>query len=139
MIQKKEHDQDLFLGVTVPSCITLLRLRNHFRQKYNLSELQVETMMVSSSKSLEHGLENLKKFLAGDTSAEGPAAIYHGFKGLFLNMGEAEWAAYTKSIEQRLLAGELLDHSKIVGILRHGSEEILNYVGLIEAGLSKGE
>ncbi len=139
MIQKKEHDQHAVFGASAPSCITLVRLRNHFRQKYKLSEPQVETMVVSSSKSLDHGLENLKRFLAGDKSVEGPSAIYHGFKGLFLNMGEADWAAYTRNIEQKLLAGEQLDHSVISGILRHGSEEILSYVGLIEAGLSKGE
>ncbi|MFH0783822.1 MAG: hypothetical protein V2B20_17960 [Pseudomonadota bacterium] len=139
MTQQKRHNQDSSLCVSAPSCITLARLRNHFRQKYRLSEPQVETMVVSSSKSLKQGLENLKRFLAGDKSVEGPAAIYHGFKGLFLNMGEAEWAAFTKDIEQKLSAGEQLDHSIIAGILRQGSVEILSYVGLIETGLLNGE
>lgn len=139
MTQQKQHDQESILSVSAPSCITLARLRNHFRQKYKLNESQVETMVVSSSKSLEQGLENLRSFLAGDKSVEGPAAIYHGFKGLFLNMGEAEWAAYTRNVEQQLLAGEVLDHGLIAGILSHGSAEILSYVGREKAGLQKGE
>ncbi len=139
MTHEKKHDQDAISGSSIPACITLVKLREHFKEKYKFTEPQVELMVVSSCKSLEQGLAHLLGFLAGEASVQGRGlkAIYHGFKGLFLNMGEPEWAAYTKEIERKLLADEHLDHKTIAGILRHGVAEVLAYGGTTDATPTK--
>ena len=133
MTQQKKDDRDTAMGVSSPSVMTLVKLREHFRKKYQLNQMQVEFMVESSCKSLEQGLAILTGVFSGDASVTGLEALFHGFKGLFLNMGEAEWAAYTKEIEQKLLAGEQLDHEMIAGILRHGAAEVLAYRGTNDA------
>ena len=129
MTTHKKLKQDQKIGMLAPTPITLVKLRDHFSNKYKLTEPQVEIMVVSSSKSLEQGLEHLLEVLAGEQSVERLGAIYHGLKGLFLNMGEPEWAAFTKEIEQKMLVGEELDHKRIVGKLQHGVAEVLSYCG----------
>ncbi|MBU1568634.1 MAG: hypothetical protein KJ630_23775 [Proteobacteria bacterium] len=86
-------------------------------------------MVVSSSRSLEQGLAHLHEVLAGGESIERLGAIYHGLKGLFLNMGEPEWAVFAKEIEQKILVDEQLDHKEIAKILHHGVVEVLTYYG----------
>jgi hypothetical protein len=121
------------MGISSPTAVTLVKLRNHFRQKYQLNEMQVELMVESSCKSLKQGLARLTAVFSGDEPVAGIEALFHGFKGLFLNMGEAEWAAYTKEIERKLLAGEQIDHTMINGILRYGVAEVLAYRGTSDA------
>lgn len=117
-----------------PTPITLVRLRDHFSTKYKLTEKQVEIMIVSSSKSLEQGLAHLQDELGKEAPDERLGAIYHGFKGLFLNMGEEDWAAFTKEIEEKILAGEQSDHKKNLRTLHQGVVEILSYCGTSDAG-----
>ncbi len=95
--------------------------------------MQVELMVESSCKSLKQGLARLTAVFSGDEPVAGIEDLFHGFKGLFLNMGEAEWAAYTKEIERKLLAGEQIDHTMINGILRYGVAEVLAYRGTSDA------
>ena len=137
MTTQKKDDRDPGTGVSSPSVMTLVKLRDHFRKKYQLNEMQVELMVVSTCKSLEQGLAQLTGVCSGNQSGVGLPAIYHGFKGLFLNIGEAEWAAYTNEIEKKLLAGAQLDHEMIAGILRHGVAEVLAYGGTNDAACVK--
>jgi len=101
--------------------VTLERLRHHFREKYQLKEEQVDLMLQSSAQSLQHGLERL--VTANDD--QDFVSLYHGLKGLFLNMGEGEWADYIRAIEGRLKSREELDHLAIAKVLRRGVAEVL--------------
>lgn len=116
-------------GSPVPAPLVLSKLRDHFRQTYLLNETQVETMVVSSSKSLEHAFSCAGEIFKGTEPAEQLVAFFHGLKGLLLNMGESEWASYTKAIESKLVAGEQLDYAMVIGIIEKGLVEILCYDG----------
>ncbi|MDK9706874.1 MAG: hypothetical protein OEL83_07455 [Desulforhopalus sp.] len=122
-----------------PPPVTMAKLRRHFRDQYLLTDPQVELMLTSSSKSLEQSLENLAEGIAAkDMAVDHLKAVYHGLKGVLLNMGESEWADYTRAIEQKILAGEPLDHRRIEQILRDGMVEVLTYCGKPDAGPLKG-
>lgn len=82
-------------------------------------------MLHSSAQSLLYGFERLTAVCAGTSENQALIGIYHGLKGLFLNMGENDWAEYTRKIEEKLREGEELDHQSIVTVLRRGMVEIL--------------
>lgn len=101
--------------------VTVERLRSHFHEKYLLKQAQVDLMLQSSAQSLQHGLERL----AAAVGRQELIGVYHGLKGLFLNMGEEAWADYVRAIEDRLKNGEELDHQEIAKVLSHGVAEVL--------------
>jgi hypothetical protein len=105
--------------------VTLSQLRRHFRENFLLKEPQVELMLHSSAQSLQHGFERLAEVCAETSERQALIAVYHGLKGLFLNMGENEWAEYTRKIEEKLREGKELDHQSIATVLRRGMVEIL--------------
>ncbi len=139
MTTKKKLEHVPKIGMLAPKPISVARLRDHFSDTYKLTEPQVEIMVVSSSKSLEQGFAHFSEVFAAEGRVERLSAIYHGLKGLFLNMGEHEWAAYAKEIEQKILAGEELDHKKIVRELQLGVDEVLCYCGTTDAGLDRSK
>ena len=94
-------------------------------------------MVTSSSKSLEQGLAQLTEVRSEADSITRLCGIYHGLKGVLLNMGEPEWAAYTKEIERQVMTGEKLDHGRIAIVLQRGVFEVLAYCGATDAGLMK--
>lgn len=111
----------------IPAPLVLDRLREHFRRTYMLNERQVETMLVSSSKSLREALAAARQILKGIEPESNYVLIFHSLKGLLLNMGESEWAAHLREIENQLRAGEQLDHESIIGTIERGLTEILSY------------
>lgn len=121
-------------GLSTPAPLVLSRLRDHFRQIYLLNEAQVETMVVSSSKSLGDAFASVDGILGGTESEKQLVAFFHGLKGLLLNMGAKEWASYTRTIEEKLAAGEPLDCGNVIGIIERGLVEILSYGGGNGAG-----
>ena len=118
----------LATGMTVPTPLVLDTLRDHFRRTYLLNETQVETMLVSSSKSLQQALTSAHDILEGTAPEARFALVFHSLKGLLLNMGQAEWAAYTKGLEKKLTDGEQVDYAAAVEILEKGLTVILSYV-----------
>lgn len=116
-------------GLFIPAPLVLSKLRDHFRQTYMLNETQIETMLASSSKSLEHALSSVGEILKEPEDKERPVAFFHGLKGLLLNMGETEWASYIKAIENKLAAGGRIDYAMVIGIIEGGLGEILSYNG----------
>ena len=130
--------------MSVPTPLVLDRLRDHFRRTYMLNETQVETMLISSSKSLNQALASAHDILEGTEPEARFTLIFHSLKGLLLNMGEAEWAAYTKELEKKLTDGEQVDYAAAVEVLEKGLAVILSYTeGMAEqakhGGTSGGE
>lgn len=111
----------------VPMPLVLEKLRDHFRRTYLLSETQVETMMISSSKSLKQAIGGAHEILKEKEQEARFTLLFHSLKGLLLNMGEAEWAAYTKELEEKLKNGEQVDYAAAIGIIEKGLVEILLY------------
>lgn len=124
---------------SAPAPLVLSRLRDHFRVTYLLNETQVETMVISSSRSLEHAFSTADEILRGAAPESRLVAFFHGLKGLLLNMGATEWASYTRTLEEKLAAGGELDYAEIIGILERGLVEILSYRGGAGAGGSISE
>lgn len=116
-------------ALTAPAPLVVSTLREHFRQTYLLNETQVETMVLSSAKSLEHAFSCADEIFKGGDPAEQLVAFFHGLKGLLLNMGEAEWASYARAIENKLAVGEQFDYAMVIGIIEKGLVEILCYNG----------
>lgn len=113
---------------SVPDPISVARMKKHFREIYQLSESQVETMIMSSSKSIQLCLSDLVGAAqAAESKNERLKAVFHGLKGLLLNMGEQGWALYVSQLEQKLLTGEQIDHQLAVNNLCRGVEEVLDY------------
>lgn len=117
----------LATDMTVPTSLVLDTLRDHFKRTYMLNERQVETMLVSSSKSLKQALASAHDILEGTEPEARFALVFHSLKGLLLNMGEVEWAAYTKGLEKKLTDGEQVDYAAAVEILEKGMAVILSY------------
>jgi len=125
--------------MTVPNPLVLDKLRDHFRRTYMLNETQVETMLVSSSKSLKQALASAHDILAGTEPEARFALVFHSLKGLLLNMGEAEWAAYTKELEKKQTNGEQVDYAAAVAILEKGMAAILSYAeGIVPGSVFSG-
>jgi len=104
-----------------------------------LNETQVETMLVSSSKSLKQALASAHDILAGTEPEARFALVFHSLKGLLLNMGEAEWAAYTKELEKKQTNGEQVDYAAAVAILEKGMAAILSYAeGIVPGSVFSG-
>lgn len=117
----------LATDVALPLPLVLDRLRDHFRRTYILNETQVEAMLVSSSQALKQALASAYEALQGTEREARFAFIFHGLKGLLLNMGEAEWAAYTRELEKKLTDKEQVNYAAAVDILEKGMAAILWY------------
>ena len=125
MKHHRQGEQQPLSSVLQPSPVYLTNLREHFRDKYGLTETQVEVMLVSSSQSLTLGLSQLAGVISQNESIEKLHGIYHGLRGLLLNMGATEWAEYIREIECKVLSKEELDHRHIVSMLQDGMADIL--------------
>lgn len=129
MTSGNTEQNSLAADVTVPAPLVLGKLRDHFRRAYLLNDDQVETMLVSSSRSLRHAIAGAHELLEGTEEKNVFSLLFHGLKGLLLNMGEAEWAAYTMELENRLMEGEQLDYRAAIKVIEEGLSQILSYVG----------
>lgn len=116
-------------AINTPAPLQLTKLRNHFKTVYGFNGTQVEVMLKSSAQSLVQAIGNTHELLEKEHQQEHLVAVFHGLKGLFLNMGENEWAAFSREIEQRLKSGRGCDCSKIVTDLEDGLKDILIYGG----------
>lgn len=112
-----------------PPPVSLAGLREHFRKVYGLNDSQVDLMLESSSKSLHQALANAHDILSGPPADKhGMAAVFHSLKGLLLNMGEEEWASFTKEVEDRLAGEEVRGLAKkVVEELEIGLAEVIAY------------
>ncbi|MDP3479276.1 MAG: Hpt domain-containing protein [Desulfoprunum sp.] len=103
-----------------PPPLDLETLRNHFRNVYKLKDEQVEFMIRSASQSLQTALASAEQALASDNLCAALSPVAHSFKGLFLNMGESEWASLARAMEQATKAGQLHEYAAVVQKIRQG-------------------
>ena len=113
--------------ILLPAPVTLPKLRNHFKEVYGLNHTQTELMLESSSLSLVQVFENAKEVLNKANSREHLGPVIHGLKGLLLNMGENEWAAVARYVEQRLKKEIQCDLNRIIADMKVGLADILFY------------
>lgn len=110
-----------------PSLIDPARLRYHFRTVYKLNDDQVELMVRSSAKSLRIALAAAEKALK-ETDIRAPLVeAGHSLKGLFLNMGEGEWAEVARTLERVAKTGKEQDCISLVGAIRQGVVKVVEY------------
>lgn len=109
------------------SPVTIENLREHFRTTYKLNEEQIDLMVVSSARSLQTAFLALDA-IGGDDGDEHMkiAAIAHSLKGLFLNMGQHEWASSAVEIENAANAGQDRDYKTMFLDLRYGLQDVTN-------------
>jgi hypothetical protein len=107
--------------------VSLKTLKCHFIGVYQLNTSQAERMVESSSKSLIQTLDKLDAFLKSKDSNVTLIPVFHNLKGLFLNMGEKEWAGFSKDIESRIMAEEPCNIERVVELLTHGLRDVLSY------------
>lgn len=116
--------------------VTLSKLRTHFKDVYLLKDDQVEIMLQSSSKSMIKVLKDSEEFierLTKQTSTqdrefdERCRKFFHSLKGLLLNMGEAEWAAYAKGLETEYKSLNRTQLQKIITEIKNGMAEVISY------------
>lgn len=112
---------------SLPPPVSLERLRNHFRQVYKLNEEQVEFMVKSASQSLQTALAAAEQALESDDPYIALAPVAHSFKGLLLNIGEGEWAALARAMEQAAKAGQPYEYAGTVRNIREGLMAVADY------------
>ena len=110
-----------------PAPISLVNLRRHFKEVYGFNTSQIDVMVESSSKSLVQAFGNAAEALGEIDPQEKLILVFHGIKGLFLNMGENDWAAFAREVEQRLKTGIPCDFNRVVAEMQTGMSDMLNY------------
>ena len=113
----------------VPLPVCLERLREHFRQVYKFNEDQVESMLRSASQSLRKSFASAEQALASDDLCSALAPVAHCLNGLLLNLGEGDWAALARDIEQAATAGRAYEYAEAVGSMREGVSAVADYGG----------
>ena len=113
--------------ILLPAPVTLPNLRSHFKEMYGLNLTQTEVMLESSSLSLVQVFESAKEVLSNTNPREQLGPVMHGLKGLLLNMGENEWAAVARDVEQKLKKEVQCDFNRIVAGMKAGLADILFY------------
>ena len=108
----------------MPLPVTVAGLRNHFAITYHLDEEQIEIMLRSTARSLEQTLAAAETALSADDGHASMAKAGHALKGLFLNMGEEDWAAIARELERAATAGEDLDYALVVSRLAKGMRAV---------------
>jgi hypothetical protein len=109
------------------SPVTIKNLREHFRTTYKLNEEQIDLMVVSSARSLQTAFLALDEIGGDDGDVHMKiAAIAHSLKGLFLNMGQHEWASYAAEIECAANDSQDCDYKKMILVLRSGLQDVSN-------------
>ncbi len=114
-------------AIMTPAPVALRNLQRHFKETYGFNLSQIEIMLESSSKSLVQAFDNASEALKSDNSQEQLVPVFHGLKGLLLNMGENNWAAFARDVEQKLEGGLLADFDRIVAEMQVGMTDILFY------------
>lgn len=108
-----------------PAKVTLERLRHHFKSVYRLADDQVETMVLSSARSLNISLASLFEALDNDIDLSEISRVGHSIKGLLLNMGEQQWAELARELETSAASGLDINYRKLVDEINKGVEDIL--------------
>jgi len=111
---------DVMFEQPTPPPLNLENLRNHFRNIYKLKDEQVEFMIKSASLSLQTALTSAEQALASENLGAELALVSHSLKGLFLNLGEREWAALARAMEMAAKNGEVYDYAAVVEKIRLG-------------------
>lgn len=111
-----------------PPPVDLTSLRSHFKTAYKLRDDQVELMIESTQRSLCSSLEAARKLVGSDQN-EDFHHVGHTLKGLFLNMGLPEWAAWAKQLELASSEGEKRRCAEIVEIIQQGFKAVQEYQG----------
>lgn len=114
--------------ITFPADAKVDTLRDHFTTTYRLADNQVDLMLKSSSQSLKKSLQEFYSELEGDCDLQELQKIGHSIKGLFLNMGEHEWADVARTIEKSAADGKNLNYKKLADSITDGMKEILQIV-----------
>jgi len=92
-----------YTELPVPGKVDVSILHYHFQVKYELGEEQAEALVTSSCESLNDFLSEARTLLAAngeDMEYEPIRGIVHRAKGLFLIMGQEEWAGYATSLKR---------------------------------------
>jgi len=124
MIHRRENHPEPILS---PAPVTVQNLQRHFREVYGFNISQTEVMLQSSAKSLEQAFGDAAAALEQANARQLLAPVFHGLKGLFLNMGEKVWAAFARDVEEKLKGDVPVDLKGIITVLRVGLTEVLDY------------
>lgn len=114
--------------IPVPQAVAVATLQNHFKKQYELNDGEVDTLVVSSSKSVIDFLTAAESMLGkGDqgVSSEELQALVHRGKGLFLVMGQEEWAMYVTALNERDPETICDSIQQVVNHVRQGFSDII--------------
>jgi len=114
--------------MSVPAPVGVTQLHNHFKEKYELDDGEAETLVVSSSRSLIDFITAAESML--DNSGQGVTsekleALVHRGSGMFLVMGQEEWALYVTALNVNDPNTVYDSIQKIVDYVRQGFSNII--------------
>ncbi|MFT5699441.1 MAG: hypothetical protein ACI8ZB_002299 [Desulforhopalus sp.] len=90
-----------YTTMPVPGKVGAAQLHFHFMEKYEMDEEQAEALVASSSRSLNEffsGADSLLNKRIQAIEEDEVKALAHRGKGLFLIMGQDEWALYVAAL-----------------------------------------
>ena len=106
-----------------PRPIAAEALREHFVSVYRLTDEQAAKMIKSAAKSIHNAFE-LGDQALGDGDLEMLSRFGHNLKGLFMNMGQPEWAEVARSVEQLAKANQLDEIHEQMQTLKEAVEHL---------------
>lgn len=112
----------------VPASVGVTQLHNFFKKKYELDDGEAEILVLSSSQSLIDFITAAESILDNrgqEDSSEKLGALVHRGKGLFLVMGQEEWALYVTALNVNDLTTVYDNIQMIVDHVRQGFSDIL--------------
>ena len=84
-------------------------------------------MLRSASQSLRKSFASADQALASDDLCSALVPVAHSLNGLLLNLGEWDWAALARTIEQAATAGRAYEYAEAVGSMREGLSAVADY------------
>lgn len=114
-------------SLPLPPPVSIAVLKKHFKTTYQLGDSQVELMLQSSRKSLDKILTEAEVALQAEDVCSHLVSIGHSLKGLLLNMGESEWAAFAREFERAAREDESRDYATVIAQLNVGMAAVIAY------------
>ncbi len=108
----------------LPPKVNTDNLKNHFRVTYKLADEQIEAMLESLANSLAKSLSALQINL-DENDTDQIFRLAHSIKGMFLNMGEKQWAELARELELAASEDKVCDYRSMVEKIQYGVEDIL--------------
>ena len=114
-----------------PPPVLKISVVRHLQEEYRLSEKQSVSLAESACTSIITFFSDLEALetTGSLTSMEKKRTqrnLFHGLKGVFLHMGEGEWADFVRGVQYQIEKSGPVDLSDVTAKILQGTDQLLN-------------